>query len=123
MKTHNINISFELRSGFPIITTKPQKFAVLGMFLSIWNSSREVANKLLPYIDERMEKGKDQIIDSQGNVHINAFEADPLADAVIDRELTVITSWDDSNNKCEIETKDFKEIALKWLEFLESHGK
>ena len=123
MKADNINLSFELKNGFPIVSTEPEKFGVLGMFLSVWNNSREIKSELIPYINERIEKGKDQIIDSQGNIHINAFEADPLAEAVIDRELTVVTNWDDNNDQCELKTQEFKEITLKWLKFLESQGR
>lgn len=123
MKVDNINLLFELKNGFPILTTEPREYGILGMFLSVWNSSREVKDELLPYIDERIKKGKDQIIDSQGKIHIKAFEADPLADAVIDKEFTVVTNWDDSSDKCELKTQDFKKITLKWLEFLESQGR
>ncbi len=119
----SINLSFELKNGFPMAFVEPIEFRVLGMFLSVWNNSREIRGILIPYVDERIEKGRDQIIDNQGNVHINAFEADPLAEAVIDKEVTVITNWDDSNDKCELSTKEFKDTIVKWLEFLESQGK
>ncbi len=120
---NNINLSFELKNGFPTVLVEPREFGVLGMFLSVWNNSREIKGELIPYINERIEKGKDQIIDNQGNVHLNAFEADPLAEALIDKELTVITNWDDSSDRCELKTQEFKEIIIKWLEFLESQGR
>ncbi len=118
-----INLLFELKNDFPIVLAESREFGVLGMFLSVWNNSGEIKNELIPYIDERIEKGIVQIIDDQGNVHLNTFEADPLAEALIDKELTIITNWDDSNDKCELNTQDFKEIVLKWLEFLESQGR
>ena len=119
----SINLSFELKNGLPMVLVEPREFGVLGMFLSVWNNSREIRGTLIPYVNERIEKGRDQIIDNQGNIHVNAFEADPLAEAVIDKEVTVITNWDDSNDKCELSTKEFKDTIVKWLEFLESQGK
>ncbi|UII33939.1 hypothetical protein LVD17_08940 [Fulvivirga ulvae] len=125
MKINGIEFDFEIKNGFPLakVRSGSENYYLIAMFLTVWNNSRYIKSDLIPYVNERIKKGLEKFIDDEGIENLLSFEADPIGDALIDKDKTIISSWASDKSKCEVPTLIFKNIILEWLDFLEKNGK
>lgn len=145
---NRVNPFFDADSGSYSLTTIEYRYFELECYIfnsgkapmiSVWDSKLESYNSigLIYYMDDVSEIKEDviatidEVVDRNWGDEIigNNYT---LISVIVEPEICYITSENDlakgkekaiSDPSMQIKTSDFREISVKWLEFLESQGK
>lgn len=110
-EVNGIPLRFIEKEGSLYLWILNEVYDDLALFFTIWNTSKDIREDLLPEIEEILSKQKQwENIDAE------------VVSAYVQEDVTEL--WgDDSEKNLKMSTRDFKEITLKWLEFLERQGR
>jgi hypothetical protein len=99
-----------IKNQFGVCITTNVDNQILASYLSEWYRVSSIKNDLLPEIEAVIS----------GNLPFTDVGADVVGLAYIEPETTKLMGSDVGYADMELPTKEFKEIVIKWLEFLES---
>lgn len=104
------SLKFVFIKGRKTSVSKSPEFEILAQYLDLWRDPREVKETLLPSINSVLG----------GEVEFNDIGADVVGIALVKRQTTELTGSEIGYLDLELPTEDFREIILKWLEFIEN---
>jgi hypothetical protein len=106
-------VKFSFIRGRKTSLSESPEYEILAQYLDLWRDPREVKETLLSGINSVLS----------GEIEFNDIGADVVGIALVKRQTTELTGSEVGYLDLELPTKDFKEIILKWLEFLENDEK
>jgi len=92
-----------------VLTDKPE-YQILASYLAEWSCIGDIKEDLLPEIESVLS----------GEVTSTDVDADVVGLAYIEKETTKLMGSDVGYADMELPTIEFREIIIKWLEFLEN---
>lgn len=107
------NLKFKEINGLVHIVSDLKENQILAQYLDLWSKSDELRVDFLPELNLVLN----------GKMKYNDIDADVVGLAYFDKIKTKIIGSEVGYLDMELPTKDFKNLIIEWLEFLESHGR
>jgi hypothetical protein len=113
IKVGSNDFDIAVKSETYYLCSKSDSKDILSGFFDIWRRPKDLREDLLKEIDSVLS----------GEAEFTDVGADIMGLAYIEPQTTKLMGSDVGYADMELPTVEFREIVLKWLEFLETHGK